>query len=165
MDMPMKKLLIFILSAAGIVAPAMADEPAPIVSSIESDSVSVVVQPEELNNRLKPGEIPSAPSRPDEQVSPGGHQRTTQAGWRIQVYSDSNGAKAKSNARRREQTVASRFPQYRAYTRYSPPYWRVRIGDFKSQSEANAAMSELKRAFPGFAKEMRVVRDRIIVIN
>jgi hypothetical protein len=35
------------------------------------------------------------------------------------------------------------------------------LGDFSSIAEAQDNMHQLKRAFPSYASEMRVVRDRI----
>lgn len=88
-------------------------------------------------------------------------QQVRSSGWRIQVFSDSNQRSAKGEARAKSRNISSRFPQYRTYVTYNSPYWRLRVGDFKSQSEANEAADEIKQAFPSYAKEIRVVRDRI----
>lgn len=59
--------------------------------------------------------------------------------------------------------VSSRFPQYRVYKRYAAPFWRVRVGDFRGRAEADQAAAAIRRAFPSFAKEIRVVNDRVLV--
>ncbi|MCM1369614.1 MAG: SPOR domain-containing protein [Candidatus Amulumruptor caecigallinarius] len=90
------------------------------------------------------------------------------SGFRIQVFSDGrNQASLESRARSRGNAIVAKFPKYRGqvYTHSSAPNWYTRIGNFKSQAEASSALSELKRAFPQFAAEMRVVRSQIVVIR
>lgn len=82
-------------------------------------------------------------------------------GYRIQAYSDNNFKTAKSNAQARAKSIAMKFPQYRSYITYNAPTWRLRIGDFQNQQEAKAAIASLKRAFPSFAHEFTLVRDKI----
>lgn len=85
-------------------------------------------------------------------------------GFRIQVFCDGgNQASLQARAKARCNAIASRFPKYRGqvYTFSSAPNWYGRVGNFKTQSEANAALAELKRAFPAFAGEMRVVKSQI----
>ncbi|MDE7238043.1 MAG: SPOR domain-containing protein [Paramuribaculum sp.] len=53
----------------------------------------------------------------------------------------------------------------RTYVTYNSPYWRLRVGDFRTQAEAAAAAEELRQAFPRSAKEIRVVRDNINSVN
>ena len=59
----------------------------------------------------------------------------------------------------------ARFPKYRGqvYTFSSSPNWYCRVGNFRTAAEANAALAELKRAFPAFASEMRTVKSTVIL--
>jgi hypothetical protein len=82
-------------------------------------------------------------------------------GYRVQVYSESNQRVAKGEARQRERAVGSRFPSLATYVAYASPYWRLRVGDFKTQAEAEKYASDIRKAFPAYAREVRVVRDRI----
>jgi len=84
-------------------------------------------------------------------------------GYRIQAYSDNNHKTAKSNAQKRARDIAMKFPQYRSYISYKAPSWRLRIGDFKTQREAQAALHRIKSVYPNYAREMVIVRDRINV--
>lgn len=89
-------------------------------------------------------------------------------GYRIQVFSDGrNQGSLQAKARARGNAVVSRFPKYRGqvYTFSSAPNWYTRVGNFSTQGEANAALSELKRAFPSFASEMRVVKCQIVLVR
>ena len=82
-------------------------------------------------------------------------------GFRIQAYTDNNPKTAKAAAQKRARDIAMKFPQYRSYISYKAPAWRLRIGDFKTQKEAQAALQRIKSVYPNFAREMVIVRDRI----
>lgn len=89
-------------------------------------------------------------------------------GYRIQVFSDGrNQHSLEARAKARGSSIVSRFPKYRGqiYTYSSAPNWYTRVGNFRSQGEASAALAELKRAFPQFAPEMRVVKSQIVIIK
>ena len=83
-------------------------------------------------------------------------------GYRIQAFSD-NTASAKALAQQRARNIAMKFPQYRSYISYNAPSWRLRIGDFKSQDDAQKALQRVRAAFPAYGREMIIVRDRINV--
>jgi hypothetical protein len=61
----------------------------------------------------------------------------------------------------------AKFPKYRGqvYSFSSSPNWYTRIGNFRTSAEASAALQEIKRAFPQFASEMRVVKSQIVIIK
>ena len=82
-------------------------------------------------------------------------------GYRIQAYSDNNYKTAKASAQKRARDIAMKFPQYRSYISYKAPAWRLRIGDFKTKREAQAALQRIKSVYPKFAREMVIVRNRI----
>lgn len=90
------------------------------------------------------------------------------AGYRIQVFSDGrNQSTLESRAKARGNLILSKFPKYKGqiYTYSSSPNWFTRVGNFRTASEANSALSELKKAFPNFSSEMRVVKSQIVVIK
>ena len=89
--------------------------------------------------------------------------RSKGVGYRVQVFADNNARSAKTEARQREKSISGAFPQYSTYVTYASPFWRLRVGDFKSQYDADKAAAEIKRQFPGYAREVRVVRDRVNV--
>jgi len=98
-------------------------------------------------------------------IKPGINKMT---GYRIQVFSDGRSQHSlESRAKARGSAIVSRFPKYRGqiYTFSSAPNWYTRVGNFRSSNEAAVALTELKRAFPQFASEMRVVKSQIIVIK
>lgn len=90
------------------------------------------------------------------------------AGYRIQVFSDGrNQGSLEGRAKARGNAVLTRFPKYRGqiYTFSSSPNWYTRVGNFRTSAEASEALAELKRAFPGFASEMRIVKSQIVIIK
>lgn len=130
--------------------------PPDIVAEITSDTINVIVGPEELMERLKYHE--PAPVTPGKRLPQG-----MMAGYRVQILSDNNARTAKNEARQREQQVMAKFPQYRTYKKYAAPYWRVRVGDFRTQALAEEAAAAMRRSFPRFSKEIRVVKDRVYI--
>ncbi|MBR3101541.1 MAG: SPOR domain-containing protein [Muribaculaceae bacterium] len=94
------------------------------------------------------------------------NQQTLQArgvGYRIQAYSNNDSRTGKTAVQQRARAIAMRFPQYRSYISYNAPAWKLRIGDFKSQADAQAALSRIRSVFPQYARDMSVVRDKVNV--
>lgn len=90
------------------------------------------------------------------------------AGYRIQVFSDGrNQHTLEARAKARGSAILAKFPKYKGqvYTYSSSPNWYTRIGNFRTNAEANAALTELKKSFPKYASEMRVVKCQIVVIK
>lgn len=90
------------------------------------------------------------------------------SGYRIQVFSESqSGSATESRAKARASAIAARFPKYRGqvYTFSKSPSWYCRVGNFMTKAEADKALSELRRAFPKFAGEMRLVQCQISVVR
>lgn len=83
-------------------------------------------------------------------------------GFRIQAFSESS-ASGKATAQARAKQIAMKFPQYRTYISYNAPMWRLRVGDFKTQADAQTAMSRLRSIFPQFAGSLMIVKDNINV--
>ncbi|MDE6079425.1 MAG: SPOR domain-containing protein [Duncaniella sp.] len=164
--LPMRHTLRVLSAAiltAGVTTAGHADTSQPtIVDHITAGGTNVVVMPEELLQRL----VFTAPAQTEtpEETQSTDQPRTTSgrvAGYRVQVFSDNNARTAKNEARSKQRLVASKFPQYQTYVQYNSPYWRVKVGDFRTQQEAAAAAEEMRKAFPAYKKEIRVVRDRI----
>ena len=89
-------------------------------------------------------------------------------GYRIQVFMDGrNQNTLESRAKARGNLILSRFPKYtgQIYTYSKSPNWYCRVGNFMTTEEANEALTELKKAFPNYSGEMRIVRSPIIVIK
>lgn len=149
--------------ALGSLSATGQDKVVTIVDHITTGTANTVTQPEALLKRLylivDPTEEEERADEPSKPVN------GRMAGYRVQVFSDNNVRTAKAEASSKQRVISARFPQYQTYVRYNSPYWRLKVGDFKTQQEANAAAEELRKAFPAYSKEIRVVRDRISLPN
>lgn len=69
-------------------------------------------------------------------------------GYRIQIYSSSNrNAREESNKARAE--FMSKFPDIVSYPLYAEPgYFKVRVGDFRTKTEATKLFLLISREFP-----------------
>lgn len=128
----------------------------------------------EIPSQVMPYVLPAEKSQQIESAKENNRNRNVSTGprevtgFRIQIFSDGrNQATLRQRANVRTNAVLSRFPQYRlqVYSFSKAPKWYTRIGNFRTQREANAALAELRRAFPSFAGEMRVVRSKIVVVD
>ena len=82
-------------------------------------------------------------------------------GFRVQVFTGNNQRKSKDRVTRAEKDIREIYPDLPAYVTYTAPFWRLRVGDFRSREEAYSLMRELREAFPEFAKEMYIVKDEV----
>ena len=68
-------------------------------------------------------------------------------GFRVQVFFDSG-----NNSKRAAQTTREKFmeahPDVVAYLTFKAPYYRVRVGDFRTKLEAEGFLFQLATAYP-----------------
>lgn len=128
----------------------VADGDTSIVQYLErhdTGGVVKIVQPAALAQRL---------SRAD--VTQAGQRSLTV--YRVQLFSDNRSTTAKAEADRRAARVREVFTDVDVYVTFTSPFWRLRVGNFRSYEDANKILHKLKNAFPDMASEMRIVRDR-----
>ena len=82
-------------------------------------------------------------------------------GYRTQVFSGNNQRVSKDEAFRKEKEIKELFPEIPTYVTYNAPFWKLRVGDFRSHEEAYHMMRLLMGAFPKYGKEMYIVREEI----
>lgn len=162
-------IMIFVISPTAVYAESETipdEEPTVVEKIIESSNGNVEIEiPESILEKIL------TPPTSGKKQSGKENQRATihkQQGYRIQVFCDGrNQGSLQARARARGNAIASRFPKYRGqiYTFSVSPNVYTRVGNFTSQTAANAALAELKRAFPAFAGEMRVVKCKISSIR
>lgn len=173
--MDLNRILISLTLAGSLLLPAAAQSPSEqpeessqtnVFEKIEEESagnVSIDIPDNILRELLK--EEQHTQRKPRQDLKPGINKL---AGFRIQVFGDGhNQHTLESRARARGNAVVAKFPKYRGqvYSYSSSPNWYTRVGNFRTQAEASAALAELKRAFPQYASEMRVVKSQIVVIK
>ena len=77
-------------------------------------------------------------------------------GWRIQIFFDS-GNNSKSKALSQKGIFMTMFPDINAYLLFQSPYYKVRVGDFRTRMEAEGFKQKLLSEFP----DAFVVKDEI----
>ena len=83
----------------------------------------------------------------------------TAVGYRVQVYSNNNARKAKTEAFELEAVLLEQFPEVKCYVTYSAPFWKVRLGDFSNYAEAVVFSKKIKRTLPKLANEVIVTKE------
>lgn len=92
-----------------------------------------------------------------------GSSDQTVSGFRVQVFSSNVQRSAKTEAFRIEREIKDGFPDEAVYVNYSSPFWKVRVGDFRTQAEAQKLRSQLKETFPKLKSEIYIVREQILL--
>lgn len=82
-------------------------------------------------------------------------------GFRTQVFSGNNQRLSKDEALDKEKKIKELFPELTTYVTYTAPFWRLRVGDYRTHEEAYHVLRQLSASFPSFAKEMYIVKEKI----
>ncbi len=138
-------------------AVAVAADGVSIVDTINASGVISVQQPESLARLV----IFSAAADTEHDAETGQQAPTTRTGYRVQVFDDNNPRTARNNAESAHARMRAGFPHLRSYLTFNSPYWRVKVGDFRTRAEAQAVLEQIKAANPHLGAYLRVVRDKI----
>ncbi len=68
-------------------------------------------------------------------------------GFRVQLYFES-GNNSKARTMNIRDQFLRRYPQIGAYVIYSSPYYRLRVGDFRTEIEAERFLQQIIRRYP-----------------
>lgn len=82
-------------------------------------------------------------------------------GFRAQVFSGNDQRKSKDEAFTKEKEIKELFPDVPTYVTYNAPFWRLRVGDFRTHEEAYHMQRQLMNAFPAYKKEMYIVKEDV----
>lgn len=87
-------------------------------------------------------------------------------GYRIQIYFES-GNYSKSKAVELKDAFELDYAEHRAYISFNEPYYRVRVGDFRTKIEAIGFLKKILRKYPDAfeVKDMISFNDFEAVIN
>lgn len=86
-------------------------------------------------------------------------------GYRVQVFSSNQQQTAKTEAFRVEKLINESVIECPTYVLYNPPFWKVRVGNFRTQEEAQAMKEEIVRLLPALQGDTYIVRDNILVLQ
>ena len=82
-------------------------------------------------------------------------------GFRVQVFSGNLQKTAKNEAFRIEKLIQESFPEQAVYVNYTSPFWKVRVGDFKTKDEAQNFRNQVVESFPTMKSEIYIVPEII----
>jgi hypothetical protein len=133
----MKKIIWFLLLGFGLSASAQTD----------STSVTIVKDPRINLLVKKQAQINEETTRAN---------RRTMPGFRIQVI-NTNDRQAAIDAKTK---IYQLYPELKAYIQYQSPFFRLKVGNFKTRQEAAEYLSSLTDDFPS---NLFIVRDVIEV--
>lgn len=85
-------------------------------------------------------------------------------GYRVQIYSSNQQQAAKSEALELEAKIKDKIDQT-VYVLYMPPFWKVRLGDFRTYEEAREYKKIIVEQFPEVMGDTYIVRDKIQVLQ
>ena len=94
----------------------------------------------------------------------GKHELVEMDGYRVQIYSSNQQQTAKGEALELETKLKESLTQT-IYVQYLPPFWKVRIGDFKTYEEAKEYKKLFVAQFPEMTVDTYIVRDKIQVLQ
>ncbi len=69
----------------------------------------------------------------------------TTPGWRVQIMGSTDRSAIESTKKK----FLARFPNYVAVWRYDAPYYKLRVGAFKTKLEAERLLNIIKSKYPG----------------
>ncbi len=69
------------------------------------------------------------------------------SGWRIQIYS-SSGTTSRAEAQGVRKAFLAKYPDVNAYLIYQPPFFKIRVGDFRTKSEAYSFYKQILLEYP-----------------
>ena len=128
-------LIILLLTARRAVAQTPDSGVAMILHPADSSTVTILKDPRIDQLVRKQIEINEATTR---------DSRRFVQGWRIQVINSPDRSKVFAA----KATMLQEFPDWKAYLLYSSPNYKLRVGNFKTQEEAEDAVKQISRLFP-----------------
>ena len=85
-------------------------------------------------------------------------------GYRVQIYSSNRQQSAKGEALDLEAKLKDKISQT-LYVQYLPPFWKVRVGDFRTYDEAKEYKKLFVQQYPEMMGDTYIVRDKILVMQ
>lgn len=85
-------------------------------------------------------------------------------GFRVQVYASNMQQVAKNEALMLQQRIENVL-NVPVYALSEPPFWKVRLGNFKTREDANAYKEAFLNMFPDMVGSTYVVPDKIILVQ
>lgn len=85
-------------------------------------------------------------------------------GFRVQIYSSNQQQTAKTEALDLESKLKDKLTAT-IYVQYLTPFWKVRLGDFRTVEEAKEYKKKFVEMYPELVGDTYIVRDKIQVLQ
>lgn len=82
-------------------------------------------------------------------------------GYRIRVFSGNQQTVSKNRCYGIQANINEQMPELPTYITFKTPNWRLSVGDFRTSEEASSMLTQLRKDFPAYAKEMFIVKEKI----
>jgi len=168
----MRKVVLIVLSVMAWAGVAMGQDilPEPVASAAEDtaevrlqEDVPVVLLTEVMAHAVVHQDSAITRLMRDKRL---GVQRGQQEadGFRLQVYASNAQQTAKNEALLLQQRLENKIDMP-VYALSEPPFWKVRIGNFRTREDANAYKEVFLQYFPDLQGSTYVVPDKIILVQ
>lgn len=162
-----QRILIIILLFAGLTVRAQDTIQAPVdtlvaaADTLAADSARVILITDVMPNVTIHQDERITALLYEKSVGTAGEQ-VERDGYRVQIYSSNRQQTAKQEAIRLEKEMQEKL-DVSVYVLYTPPFWKVRVGDFATYEDAQDFKSSFIRSFPALQGDTYVVRDQVLM--
>lgn len=157
----MKKLFYFLLFCGISTSWLNAQETKSIIEELNTDYPGkghvVIYEDEAIKGLVGRAITPQLPVY----TEPGGTSYIKMRGFKIQAFAGNDQRTSKNEAYRKQALINEAFPELETVITFDSPFWRLRVGNFRTREEAERVLNELREAFPSFGKEMYIVPDEV----
>mgnify|MGYP002524048819 CR=1 FL=1 len=119
--------------------------------------------PKTAGKTQKAGDIKASPDSSDILINSNSAKikRYKVKGFRVQIYAGSNSRNSRMEAEKTARRFKGYFPKMPVYTHFYPPRWVCRVGDFRTEEQAEKFMHQIRqlKAFTGVI----VVKTAVLV--
>ncbi len=68
-------------------------------------------------------------------------------GYRVHLYMDS-GIRSRLNTQKEQAVFEEKYPEQKSYIVYEEPYFKLRVGDFRTRLDARRFLEKIRRDYP-----------------
>ncbi len=104
---------------------------------------------------------PIAPSHTIYSTGDGSQHYIKMRGFKIQAFAGNDQRSSKNEAYHKQKLINSSYPDQETVVLFDAPFWRLRVGNFKTREEAQEMLKNMQKTFSNFGKEMYIVMDEV----
>lgn len=116
-----------------------------------------VMQDETIQNRIAIRYDNLEDSIEDAQIIRSSSSSIKGGGYKIQVFMGNNQQQSKREAESKQAQIKNAYPELQTSIAFNSPFWRLRVVNIATKEDAQLILTELKKQFPSFGKEMYVI--------